>query len=718
MNKRTLTTFLLSLIFLVSCTNLDDIYNRLDDHEKRLKSLEELVTNTNTSISNLQKVIDAQAQKLSVVSYQALEDGSGYVLIMSDNSEIVLKNGTDGTSPLIGVKEYDGQLYWTINGDFMLDSDGNKIKAEGNDGSAGITPQLRVNTDGYWEVSQDGGKRWTAILDADGNPVKAVGQDATVDLTITEDEDTITIVYNGQTFTIPKHNGSTPTPIERPLLAIDYVAEYNVNAEGTGFTTSHANDMSGYFNWDDAMSLFAFDKGFTIDGQAYHLPSQDEWCGIVPTYDAGKNVRFDVAKETLGVEEHISVGGAPVISYEADYKSLGNNISYGLRYKNQTNDQLSAWRYALIDNPDGGGQLMSITVRYLGPTQTTATVNQIADESWWDSNKEEDIVRYFPLPGIERDGGEITGRGEYAMYWLSTEGKSNPKTAYNMYIYSGGAFSDYSYSGKNFGVSLRLLKNDIQSPDSPDNPGNPTNVKLPIEYMTEFNVAPDAMSFVTESKNDNSGYFTSEEALSKFTDISIAGKNYHLPKLEEWRGIINETAVGFKSGNEYADIEEEVQIGKEGELKTYLADYVTPVDNVVYGLRFREKEGDSDRLSAWRYQYTKDPNSTNEEDQTVIITVRLLGKDYQGTVDDIAKADFWDSNNSNDIVRYIPLCGWIDSYNDTQMKGSDGRYFSSTHEGNYCWYAFFTSYSAGLADTLYDWYYDVKDKYTVRLFED
>ena len=123
-------------------------------------------------------------------------------------------------------------------------------------------------------------------------------------------------------------------------------------------------------------------------------------------------------------------------------------------------------------------------------------------------------------------------------------------------------------------------------------------------------------------------------------------------------------------------------------------------------------------LSAWRYQFVDDPNSDESEDMIVIITVRLLGKSFTGTIEDITNAAYWDKNNSQDITKYIPLSGWINVDNEVQMKGSNARFLSSTSTGKYCWYAFFTSYSLGLMDTTNDWYYDLNDRYTVRLFED
>ena len=56
-------------------------------------------------------------------------------------------DGKDGTTPTIGVKQdVDGIYYWTLDGDWLTDERGDKIKAEGTDGKDGA--------DG------ENGKRW------------------------------------------------------------------------------------------------------------------------------------------------------------------------------------------------------------------------------------------------------------------------------------------------------------------------------------------------------------------------------------------------------------------------------------------------------------------------------------------------------------------------------------------------------------------------------
>ena len=253
--KRLFTTFALAAIIIIAgCTDLDDVYRQLDEQkdklaalEARLRTVEQLTSNVNSEITSIKALIDALNRKVSVVSYKELSDKSGYELTMSDGSKITLKHGAkgekgekgdqgkkgdqgdkgeDGIAPVINVKQHtDALLYWTINGEWLLDAYGKKVPAQGKDGEAGapgangITPLLRINAEFHWEMSLDNGKTWQLVKDANDNPIPAQGpkgeqgepgNDGDADLTITESGDVIIIVYKGVTYTLQKGGGAPP----------------------------------------------------------------------------------------------------------------------------------------------------------------------------------------------------------------------------------------------------------------------------------------------------------------------------------------------------------------------------------------------------------------------------------------------------------------------------------------------------------------------------
>ncbi|WP_083289787.1 Ig-like domain-containing protein [Porphyromonas sp. HMSC065F10] len=238
MNKRlyimTAVVAIASLL-LAGCTDLTDLDNRVKDLEGRMTKVEGLVKSANESIATLQKLVDAQSKNKAIKDYRKLDDGTGYVLVMSDGEEIVVRSGK---MPQISMIEEDGILYWAIDGKIIHDAKGNPVPAKGpkgdpgapgqpgepgapgqpgepgapgqpgEPGATGITPQLRVDADGNWEVSLDNGTSWQSVLDVNGQKVKA--RAATADLQITEDEESVTIVYNGKTFVLPKAPQAVP----------------------------------------------------------------------------------------------------------------------------------------------------------------------------------------------------------------------------------------------------------------------------------------------------------------------------------------------------------------------------------------------------------------------------------------------------------------------------------------------------------------------------
>ena len=165
---------LLSVIFLTfGCYDDSDIRSELRDHEERLAKLETLCKQMNTNISALQAVVTALQDKDYVTNVSPINEDDkvvGYTITFSKNGAVTIHNGKDGYVPAIGVKqdESDGQWYWTVDGEWLLDSKGGKMRASavdgedgqpGTPGQSGVTPTLKI-VDGYWYVSYDGGKTW------------------------------------------------------------------------------------------------------------------------------------------------------------------------------------------------------------------------------------------------------------------------------------------------------------------------------------------------------------------------------------------------------------------------------------------------------------------------------------------------------------------------------------------------------------------------------
>lgn len=189
--KRLLSILSLVILGFVSTSCYDDteIREAIDDLDGRVTTLETLCTELNTNLTSLSTLVQAMQKGDYVVSVSPLkEDGVevGYRIIFKESGVVDLyhgedgadgkdgadgedgkdgengkdgADGIDGNSPELGTKQdTDGAYYWTIDGEWVLDAQGNKIPLV----TVGATPQLKIE-DETWFVSYDDGKTWEEL---------------------------------------------------------------------------------------------------------------------------------------------------------------------------------------------------------------------------------------------------------------------------------------------------------------------------------------------------------------------------------------------------------------------------------------------------------------------------------------------------------------------------------------------------------------------------
>ena len=208
--RRTITYLLTAALVAISCSQeFDDskIWDKLDDHEGRITIVEEQCRQMNANILSLQTIVYALQSNDYITSVAPITESDkiiGYTISFTKSAPITIyhgkngadgKDGVNGSTPIIGVKQdNDGIYYWTLDGEWLLDNGGNKIKAQGIDGKDGangndgadgndgidgtngqdgangkdgITPQLKIE-DGFWHVSYDNGQSWIRLGNASG----------------------------------------------------------------------------------------------------------------------------------------------------------------------------------------------------------------------------------------------------------------------------------------------------------------------------------------------------------------------------------------------------------------------------------------------------------------------------------------------------------------------------------------------------------------------
>ena len=227
-----------------ACTS-DEVLQRLDQHDKDIAQLKGDVTalqgevdRINSNIQALRTAIDALNSNVYVKEVTDVKDVSGnvigYTILFTNGKNVTVyhgekgdkgdpgdkgdqgdpgpkgdqgdpgTNGTNGTTPVITVEEYEGVLYWKVNGEWLRDSQGHLVPVTGEKGEKGdkgdqgdkgdkgdqgdkgdkgdkgdpgtgggsgeagqngVTPQLRIN-EGNWEVSVDEGATWQVLAPA------------------------------------------------------------------------------------------------------------------------------------------------------------------------------------------------------------------------------------------------------------------------------------------------------------------------------------------------------------------------------------------------------------------------------------------------------------------------------------------------------------------------------------------------------------------------
>jgi hypothetical protein len=192
----------------------------LENLDQRVTKLEELCKEMNTNITSLQTIVDVlQSNDFITSIVEIKKEGKvvGYTITFGKHDPITIyhgqdgkdgQNGTngkngqdgadgkdgqngadgkDGITPVIGVaQDTDGVYYWTLNGEWLLDDNGNKLPVSGKDGKDGqngadgkdgqdgadgkdgITPLLKIEN-GYWYISYDNGATWTESGKATGD---------------------------------------------------------------------------------------------------------------------------------------------------------------------------------------------------------------------------------------------------------------------------------------------------------------------------------------------------------------------------------------------------------------------------------------------------------------------------------------------------------------------------------------------------------------------
>lgn len=227
-NKRSAYLFpCLCCLLLSSCKGTFDdtaLWDRLEGLEERASILEDRCRRMNTNIAALKGLVNVSASSDRITSIVPVtEDGivSAYTFYFCFSDPITVycatdgqdgidgidgQDGTDGRDgqngvvPVVGVKDVDGVLYWTLGGEFLLDDAGNKIPlvTSGDSVVDGRTPELKVEA-GIWYYRMSQSDSWVRL------EVKSEYGDGNIFTSVTQSNDEVSFsLSDGTVLSIPK----------------------------------------------------------------------------------------------------------------------------------------------------------------------------------------------------------------------------------------------------------------------------------------------------------------------------------------------------------------------------------------------------------------------------------------------------------------------------------------------------------------------------------
>ena len=195
------------LVALYSCDERDDLRSDIDNLKERVANLEASIEQMNSDISNYQQMVEG---KILVVGYSK-DEQDNYTIELSNGETVTIYSGKVDMNdmPSFSVNA-SGHWAYTINDmtTELLVND-KPVSAIPEAGTAGVTPKLKVDANGFWLISIDNGSTWNKLGNnqiADGT--QAVANASSLFSNVTIDEATGQI-----TFTIRADNSQVKVPI-------------------------------------------------------------------------------------------------------------------------------------------------------------------------------------------------------------------------------------------------------------------------------------------------------------------------------------------------------------------------------------------------------------------------------------------------------------------------------------------------------------------------
>lgn len=212
---------------------IDDLKNKVTNLEQQINALKQEALKINDDIAAMKAIADG----IAITKVDANADG-GYTVTFSNGKSFTIANGQKGDQgpqgpqgpegePCTPMMRIDAEGYWQVSydgGSTWEYPAGEKVSAlgqtgatgdQGAQGAQGATPMLSVDSEGYWVVSYDGGATYERMKDASGNDVMAVVAEGTGDVSYKSVFESVD--YSAENSTLVVVLAGTTEPLEIPV---------------------------------------------------------------------------------------------------------------------------------------------------------------------------------------------------------------------------------------------------------------------------------------------------------------------------------------------------------------------------------------------------------------------------------------------------------------------------------------------------------------------
>lgn len=325
--KKHFAILLASVLLLGSCAKV--FRDELTELHEQMSEILAMVDQANSNLEAVQILLSVLKDYDYITDISPiLEDGveTGYQISFTSGKVATIYHGEAGHAPVMGVqKDEDGFWYWTVDGEWLRNEKGDKVRADGK------VPLLKIEND-RWLISYDEGETWRDLGGSRG--------DSMFEEIIVTEGDVLFVMTDGNVFAIPK-NPRVRIILDIPdtetgvlpgsEIQINYTLE---NATDSTFVTASSN---GYYG----VRVEVFDEahGRVIVTSPYKYA--DGYINIMvsdgASYSFIKVVNFYEHKMEFpnGLEYYVSPHGGEV------YVPFSTNFEYRFEVEDSSKDWLT-----------------------------------------------------------------------------------------------------------------------------------------------------------------------------------------------------------------------------------------------------------------------------------------------------------------------------------------------------------------------------------------